>query len=183
MRYAKIDKCEICNGLNVGVTLFVQGCSRHCYNCFNPETWDFNGGKEWTEEIKEKFMKLIDKPYIKRVTILGGEPLDKHNIEGVYLLLKEIKDKYPDKKIWLYTGSTVKNITPKKLKSLTDCGLVETTHDYKDIINLCDVIVDGEYVDSLRDITLPFRGSSNQRLIDVKKTADAGEIVLYELPH
>ena len=104
MRYASIRSMDISNGEGVGVSLFVQGCDRHCFNCFNSETWDFNGGKEWTEETKNKFIKLIDRPYINRISILGGEPLAERNIDEVLSLIKEIRISYPEKYIWLYTG-------------------------------------------------------------------------------
>lgn len=184
MRYAKIDDCEICNGSGVGVSLFVQGCHRHCKGCFNPETWDFDGGKEWNKEIKNQFLALVDRPYIQRVSILGGEPLDyenlhHENLHDVYDLVKTIKEKYPDKKIWLYTGYTLSdtdfcNINGLKINSEFDI------YEFG-IIRSCDVIVDGEYKEELRDLTLAFRGSSNQRLIDVKKTMQEKQIVLYTI--
>ena len=104
MRYAKIDECEICNGIGVGVSLFVQGCYRHCNGCFNPETWDFNGGKEWNDEVKNQFLTLVDRPYIQRVTLLGGEPLVEYNRELVLTILKKVKETYPEDVI-LVTGS------------------------------------------------------------------------------
>ena len=105
MRYASIRDLDVTNGEGVGVSLFVQGCPFHCYNCFNPDTWDFNGGKEWTYEIKQQFLSLIDRPYITRVSILGGEPTAKQNFYRVYELIKEIKERFPSKDIWLYTGN------------------------------------------------------------------------------
>ena len=104
MRYAQITPFEVCNGKGAGVSLFVQGCHFHCDGCFNKETWDFCGGKEWTEEVENKFFELIDRSYIKRVTILGGEPLAGENVETVFELIKKIKEKFPTKDIWLYTG-------------------------------------------------------------------------------
>lgn len=148
MRYALMRKMDISNGAFVGVSLFVQGCHFHCKNCFNEETWDFKGGYEWTQESKDKFLELMNKPYIKRVSILGGEPLADENIKDVVDLMKTIKEKYPDKDIWVYTGytfSVVKNKMP-------------------DVLKYADVIVDGRYIEELRDITLKFRGSSNQRI-------------------
>lgn len=167
MRYNQIRECDIANGKGVGVALFVQGCKFHCYNCFNSDTWDFNGGKEWTNETKEKFLELINRPYIKRVSILGGEPLADKNIDEIYNLINQIRFLFGDTKtIWLYSGYTLEQIQndPKR----------------KSVVSLVNIFVDGRYIDELRDITLQFRGSSNQRLIDVVKTIETGEIILYE---
>ena len=155
MRYASIRECDVSNGENIGVSLFVQGCHRHCYNCFNPETWDFNSGKEWTKEVKNKFFTLIDRPYIKRISLLGGEPLADENLEDILDLVTTIKEKFPTKMIWLYTGYTLKYILNEK----DNCSTKRQT-----IISKCDVIVDGEYIDSQRDITLAWRGSRNQHI-------------------
>lgn len=140
---------DISNGAFVGVSLFVQGCHFHCKNCFNEETWDFKGGHEWTQESKNKFLELMNKPYIKRVSILGGEPLADENVEDVVDLMKTVKEKYPDKDIWVYSGYTMETIKKRKLN---------------DVLKHADVIVDGRYIEELRDITLKFRGSSNQRI-------------------
>ena len=140
---------DISNGAFVGVSLFVQGCHFHCKNCFNEETWDFKGGHEWTQESKNKFLELMNKPYIKRVSILGGEPLADENVEDVVDLMKTVKEKYPDKDIWVYSGYTMENIKKRKLN---------------DVLKYADVIVDGRYIEELRNITLKFRGSSNQRI-------------------
>ena len=140
---------DISNGAFVGVSLFVQGCHFHCKNCFNEETWDFKGGHEWTQESKNKFLELMNKPYIKRISILGGEPLADENVEDVVDLMKAVKEKYPDKDIWVYSGYTMETIKKRKLN---------------DVLKYADVIVDGRYIEELRDITLKFRGSSNQRI-------------------
>lgn len=165
MRYAQVVPFDVCNGKGVGVSLFVQGCSLHCYNCFNPGSWDFDGGKEWTEDARQKFLGLVARPYIKRVSFLGGEPLAQQNTEEVLSLIKEIKNKFPNKAIWLYTGYKYEAIMHRVT---TDDLNIERDMWYeqqRNIIELCDVVVDGRYVDSLRDIALPFRGSSNQRII------------------
>lgn len=208
MRYASIRSLDVSNGENIGVSLFTQGCDRkpHCKNCFNPETWDFNSGKEWTEETKNKFLELIDRPYIKRVSILGGEPLAEQNLDGVLDLIKKIREKYPispnaisqntlksrvsendnskeirisfpEKTIWLYTGYDFQEIFRGESSCISKKGL----NDFKrrQIIKLCDVIVDGEYIDEQRDITLKWRGSSNQRVIDIKQSLAQNEMVLY----
>ncbi len=160
MKYADIDKCEMCNGNNIGATLFVQGCPYHCKNCFNPETWDFNGGKEWTNEVEQEFLEFVSKPYIKRVSFLGGEPLAKENADQVLRIISIIKNKYPNKKIWVYSGNYFEN-----LKTMYDLAQI-------------DYIVDGLFMDNLKDITLAFRGSLNQRIIDVKKSLSTNQTQL-----
>ena len=159
MRYASIRDLDISNGNDIGVALFTQGCHFHCKNCFNKSTWDFDGGKEFTKETCDKFMKLVNRPFIKRVSILGGEPLAKENVDDVCNILKQIKDK----QIWVYTGHTF-----------------ETVKNY-DIMKYIDYLVDGQYVDELRDLRLKFRGSSNQRIIDVQKSLKENKVILYEV--
>lgn len=161
------------NGKGVGVALFVQGCNFHCKNCFNPETWDFYGGKEWTEEVKNKFLELANRPYIKRISILGGEPLAEENINDVLDLVNEIRLSRSQKSIWLYTGYQWKHIFDTKKLS---------TERWKrqQIVSQCNVLVDGKYEETQRDITLKWCGSRNQNVIDVKKTIQKGEIVLWK---
>ena len=159
MRYASIRDLDITNGTDIGVALFVQGCHFHCKNCFNKSTWDFDGGKEVTKETCSKFMKLVNRPFIKRVSILGGEPLAKENVYDICNILKQIKNKT----IWVYTGYTF-----------------ETVKNY-DIMKYIDYLVDGQYVDELRDLRLKFRGSSNQRIIDVQKSLKENKVILYEV--
>ena len=161
MNYATIKFNDIANGLGVRTSLFVSGCTHYCKGCFNKEAWDFNGGKEWAQEIEDKFFELINRPYIKRVSILGGEPLADENKSVVLDLIKKIKGKYPNKSIWLYTGYTF-----EKIASLNNLQYV-------------DVLVDGRYIEEQKDLTLEFRGSKNQRLIDVQKTLKENKIVLY----
>lgn len=177
MRYAQIRSLDISNGEGIGVSLFVQGCPFHCRNCFNPETWDFNGGEKWTEETKNKFLKLIDRPYIKRVSLLGGECLAEQNLNDVLSLVQEIRISFPEKTIWLYTGYDFQEIFRGESSCISKKGL----NDFKrrQIIKLCDVIVDGEYIDEQRDITLKWRGSSNQRVIDIKQSLAQNKMVLY----
>lgn len=181
MRYAQIRSLDVSNGKGCGVALFVQGCDRHCKNCFNPETWEFNGGKEWTEETKNKFLELIDRPYIKRVSILGGEPLAGQNLDDVLSLVKEIRISFPEKNIWLYTGFKWEDIMYSKMPHPPKHTPEEFLHwnQRKEIISLCNVVIDGEYIDEQRDVTLKWRGSSNQRVIDTKKSLERGKIVLY----
>lgn len=206
MRYAQIRSMDISNGEGVGASLFVQGCDRHCFNCFNSETWDFNGGKEWTEETKNKFMELIDRPYIRRISILGGEPLAEQNLDDVLSLIKEIREKYPisqnpnsenigksrvledknsneirisfpEKIIWLYTGYSYSEIFRGQSSCLSQEGL--NNFKRREIISNIDVLVDGEYIDKQKDLTLKFRGSKNQHVIDVKQSLAQNKMILY----
>lgn len=185
MRFASIRNLDISNGEGVGVSLFVQGCDRHCFNCFNPDTWDFNGGKEWTEETKNKFIKLIDRPYINRISVLGGEPLAEQNLDEVLSLIKEIRISLPDKTIWLYTGFRWNYIMNYQPVETDDFDYIEESYNdglmekRKRIISLCDVVIDGEYIDEQKDLTLKWRGSKNQRVIDVKQSLAQNKIVLY----
>lgn len=188
MRFASMRNLDISNGEGVGVSLFVQGCDRHCFNCFNPDTWDFNGGKEWTEGTKNKFIKLIDRPYINRISVLGGEPLAEQNLDEVLSLIKEIRISFPEKTIWLYTGFTWDSIMNYKYTNkFAEKDVLFNFHIKKDlemiqrknIIKLCDVLVDGEYIDEQKDLTLKFRGSKNQKVIDVKQSLAQNKIVLY----
>lgn len=185
MRFASIRNLDISNGEGVGVSLFVQGCDRHCFNCFNPDTWDFNGGKEWTEEAKNKFIRLIDRPYINRISVLGGEPLAEQNLDEVLSLIKEIRISFPEKTIWLYTGFRWNYIMNYQPVETDDFDYIEESYNdavmekRKQIITSCDVVVDGEYIDEQKDITLKWRGSSNQRVIDVKQSLAQNKVVLY----
>lgn len=183
MRYASIRNLDISNGEGVGVSLFVQGCDRHCFNCFNPNTWDFNGGKEWTEETKNKFIKLIDRPYINRISILGGEPLAEQNLDEVLSLIKEIRISYPEKTIWLYTGfewnSLMSKICQPTFPDKDFERIIEIHKKRKEIISNVDVLVDGEYIDEQKDLTLKWCGSRNQHVIDVKQSIAQNKMVLY----
>ena len=178
MRYAQIRSMDISNGEGIGIALFVQGCHFHCQNCFNSDTWDFNGGKEWTQETEDKFIELANKPYIKRISILGGEPLAEENLDDVLELVNKIRILYPPKLIWLYTGytwETIMNYISVGIDQYIDNLYIKR----KNIIKQCNVLVDGRYMDSLKDITLKWRGSSNQRVIDVQGSLKKGEIILW----
>lgn len=184
MRFASMRNLDISNGEGVGVSLFVQGCDRHCFNCFNPDTWDFNGGKEWTEGTKNKFIKFIDRPYINRISVLGGEPLAEQNLDEVLSLIKEIRISFPEKTIWLYTGFCWNDIMCSFAGLQADCVVldkkdIEAWEKRRKIISNIDVLVDGEYIDEQKDLSLKFRGSKNQRVIDVKQSLAQNKIVLY----
>lgn len=173
MRYGTVKKADIANGLGVRVSLFVSGCRHHCKGCFQPETWDFNYGDEYTDAVKEDILSEFERPYYQGLTVLGGEPMEPENQPYVLELLKEFKKRFPDKDVWIYSGYTFEDdILAGKLgdKSITD-----------ELISYVDVLVDGEFVQAEKDITLKFRGSRNQRLIDVKKSLKEGKTVLLEL--
>ena len=170
MRYADFYECDICNGNEVGVSLFVQGCPIHCDGCFNKETWDFDGGKEWTPQVEKRFMELVGRDYIHRVTILGGEPLCLENHADVFKLIVKIRQLYPDKKIWVFTGNTYENIQAD-----------DDFHNGRNkILQYIDVLVDGPFKKDKKDLTLKFCGSSNQRLIDMPQTLLKSEVVLWD---
>ena len=160
MRYNLIRKMDISNGPGVRVSIFMQGCAFHCKNCFNPETWDFKGGKEFTDETIEKVLDLCDKDQVKGLSILGGEPMHPTNIDGTTKLAKAFKQRYPNKDIWTWSGFRFEDLKDKK------------------VLDYIDVLVDGTYKDELHDPTLKWRGSSNQRVIDVQKSKQKNEIVL-----
>lgn len=167
MRYASIRKMDISNGEGLGVSLFVQGCHFRCKNCFNQSTWDFSGGKDFTKSVKSRFLDLMDRPYIGRVSILGGEPLECCNLMELQVLIEEIKERYPDKKIWIYSGYKLKDLIKNEYKNYEN-----GRHLFSKlrIIFMCDIMVDGQFVDELKDFSLKFRGSSNQQVIDIQST-------------
>ena len=204
IHYASIRNLDISNGEGVGVALFVQGCHFHCYNCFNIDTWDFNGGKEWTPEVKEKFLELIDRPYIKRVSILGGEPLADENLDDVLDLVTEINKRYnfqkvdsanpckmgvsedknadeirlsfPNKTIWIYSGYRWSEIFNDGVYLTKECDGWKR----REIVKQCNILIDGRYIDSQRDISLRWRGSKNQNCIDIQQSLHQNKIVLYQ---
>ena len=166
MNYEKIDKCSVSNGIGARTVLWVSGCDIRCRNCHNPQTWDFNSGIPFTEETMQEILYDLSKPYIKGLTISGGHPLDPHNAPKVLEIVKRVRMVFPDKDIWIYSGYEWEDI----IKNET----------LREIMRCTDVLVDGAYVDELRDISLAFRGSSNQRIIDVKKTLDSNEVILWQ---
>ena len=161
MRYNKIRKMDIANGPGVRVSIFMQGCEFHCKNCFNSETWGFDGGEEFTDETIEKVLNACDKEYIEGLSILGGEPMHPKNIEGTTKLAKAFKERFPNKDLWAWSGykfdEYIKN---------------------KDVAKYLDVVVDGQFMDAQKDLTLKWKGSKNQRVIDVQKSLKANDIIL-----
>ena len=182
IHYASIRNLDISNGEGIGVALFVQGCHFHCYNCFNSDTWDFNGGKEWTQEVEDKLIELTNRPYIKRLSILGGEPLVDENLDGVLHLVNRFRLSFPNKSIWIYSGFYWEEIFEPSFTNQSGKWIdnySQQCEKRKQIISKCDVMVDGVYIDSQRDITLKWRGSSNQSVIDIQQSLQNGEIVLW----
>lgn len=163
MRYNKIRKMDISNGPGVRVSIFVQGCTFNCKNCFNPETHDFAGGKEFTDETIARVLQLCENDGVEGLSILGGEPLHAKNIDGVTRLAKAFKQKFPQKTLWVWSGFLFENYVKEK-----------------EIVQYIDVLVDGQYVDELHNPTLEWRGSENQRVIDVKKSLKYQKIVEIE---
>lgn len=169
MNYAAIKKFDIANGPGVRVSLFVSGCRHHCKNCFNKEAWDFDYGEPMTEDIEEEILNACKAEHITGLSLLGGEPFEKENRGGLISLVRKFRERYPDKNVWCYTGFLLDNELLKSGES-----------DIKELLSLIDVLVDGRFVDELKSASLLFRGSSNQRIIDVPKTLEKGEIVLLE---
>lgn len=170
MHYSTIKDCDIANGIGVRITLFVSGCTNHCKNCFQPQTWDFDFGEPFTEETEEKLLEMLKPDYINGLTLLGGEPMEPQNQRALVPFLKRVRKAYPNKNIWCFTGFTYEIL--KTDGSHPRCEVTD------EMLSLIDVLVDGRYVDELKDLTLQFRGSSNQRLIDMVKTRENGEVTL-----
>ena len=166
MNYEKIDKCSVSNGSGVRTVLWISGCGIHCRNCHNPQTWDFNSGIPFTDDSMQEILYDLSKPYIKGLTLSGGHPLDPHNASKVLEIVKRVKMAFPNKDIWIYSGYVWEDI----IKDNT----------LKEILKCTDVLVDGAYVDELRDISLAFRGSSNQRIIDVPKSLEQNKVILWQ---
>ena len=162
MYYADIKKADVANGLGVRVSVFVSGCTHHCKNCFNEEAWDFHYGKEFTQNEIDKVIELMDHSYVAGLSLLGGEPLEHVNQQGLLPLVKKVKEKSPEKSVWCYTGFEFENLNdPESMKML----------------KYIDVLVDGRFIEEKKSPALIFRGSANQRIIDVKKTLEKGEII------
>ena len=172
MNYADIKIADVANGQGVRVSLFVSGCNHHCKGCFNSQAWDFNYGKEFTEEDIDRILKELDHPYVEGLSLLGGEPLEPKNQEGLLPLVKDIKKKFPDKNIWCYTGFDFEKDVMGKMAQKN-----ETT---RELLKYIDVIVDGKFEEDKKDLKLQFRGSSNQRILDVKECLKSGKIVKEE---
>lgn len=173
MKYADIKVADVANGLGVRVSLFVSGCNHHCKGCFNEDAWNFNYGKEFTEETIEEIIKDLDNPYISGLSLLGGEPLEYENQKGILPLVKRVKEVYPDKNIWCYTGFTFDRDVIN--------GMCNKWDETKELVSYIDVIVDGKFEEDKKSLSLKFRGSKNQRIIDVKKSLKDNKVVEYEV--
>lgn len=165
MNYQKIEKFDVANGKGIGVVLWVSGCEHHCRGCHNPDTWDSFSGNEFTEDTLGYLLYSLAPSQVSRLTLSGGDPLATYNRDKICSIAKTIKTTYPDKSIWLYTGYTYEDILS----------------DYPDILNYIDVLVDGKFILEDRDITLLYKGSPNQRIIDVKESINSNSIILYNL--
>lgn len=172
MNYGEIKNCDIANGIGVRVSLFVSGCTNHCEDCFQPETWDFGYGKEFTEETEEKIIEMLSPSYICGLTVLGGEPFEPANQRRLLPFLRKVRETYPDKSIWCFTGFTLEQLEQEG----THCHCEVT----EEMLSLIDVLVDGRFDKNLKNISLRFRGSENQRLIDLKSTRECGTLTLWD---
>ena len=173
MNYATIKNCDIANGEGVRVTLFVSGCTNHCKSCFQPQTWDFCYGQPFTEESEQEILKLLAPSYISGLTLLGGEPFEPENQRELLPFVRNFKALYPNKTVWCYSGYTWEQLTGKE-PCAARCEVTD------ELLQLLDVLVDGEFVQAKHDISLRFRGSSNQRLLDMPRTLAAGQPVWWE---
>lgn len=172
MHYGEIKNCDIANGIGVRVTLFVSGCTNRCKGCFQPQTWDFSYGREFTGDTEEEILGMLAPAYIRGLTLLGGEPFEPENQRALLPFVKRMKEKYPAKDLWVFSGFTYEEL--KQDGSHPRCEATD------ELLSLSDVLVDGRYVEAKKDISLRFRGSSNQRIIDLNLTRERGEIVLWE---
>lgn len=173
MYYSTIHDCDIANGTGVRVTLFVSGCTNCCEGCFQPETWDFKFGQEFTSDTEEEIFKMLDHSYIKGLTLLGGEPMEPSNQRALVPFVRRYKERFPDKNLWVFTGFR-----------LDEELLVDGSHSRCEVtdefLSMIDVLVDGKFEISKKDITLKYRGSSNQRIIDMNITRTRGETTLWD---
>ena len=163
MKYNKIRKMDISNGPGIRISIFMQGCTFNCKNCFNPETHDFNGGKDFTEDTIKRIIELSEPDHIQGLSILGGEPLHPKNLKGTTELVRKFRETYPNKSIWIWSGFLFDDLKDKE------------------IMNYIDILVDGQFKDELKDYSLNYRGSSNQRVIDVKKSLEKNKVVVKEV--
>ena len=171
MNYASIKSLDVANGEGIRVSLFVSGCTHHCPECFNSEAWDFGYGKEYTAETEERILSLLAKEQIAGLSLLGGEPFEPCNQRVLVKLLRRVKERFPEKNVWCYTGYLYDEELKKK--SRARCEVTD------EMLSMIDILVDGEFVASKKNLKLRFRGSSNQRIIDLNKTRQTGSIVIW----
>lgn len=179
MNYHEIRTDDLLNMTGLSTVLFCSGCTLACPKCFNPQTWDFKSGKPFDDSAMQELLEKLDKSYIAGLTLSGGNPLEVRNITDVDKIVTTVREKFgKTKTIWIYTGYTYEEIMDNFVN--TTNPMIPVNH-YVNVLQLTDVLVDGRYVDELNDVKFPYRGSTNQRLIDVRKSIDAGKAVLYEL--
>ena len=171
MYYGEIKNCDIANGIGVRVTLFVSGCRNACPGCFQPETWDFRYGREFTRETEDEIIRMLEPGYINGLTLLGGDPFEPENQRDLLPFMRRVKETYPDKDIWAFTGYTLEELRTEGYRAR--CEVTD------ELLECIDVLVDGRFVEELKDISLRFRGSSNQRIIDMDITREKGELTLW----
>ena len=174
MHYGEIKKFDIADGPGVRVTLFVSGCTNHCEGCFQPQTWDFGFGRPFTKETEDELLAALAPDYITGLTLLGGEPFEPDNQRALLPFIRRVRERCPKKTIWAYSGFT--------LEEMLRPGAHPCCEATRPLLALLDVLVDGRFVEELRDISLRFRGSSNQRILDLPKTREAGHVVLWQEP-
>lgn len=174
MNYCLLRNCDVANGPGMRVTLFVSGCTNHCPGCFQPETWDFDYGEPFTEETQAHILELLGAEYISGLTLLGGDPFEPSNQRALLPLLRAVKARYPKKTVWAYTGF----LLDAELQTDGSHPRCEVTDE---LLTYLDVLVDGRFVEAKKDVRLKFKGSANQRIIDVPKTLAAGQVVLAEI--
>ena len=171
MNYGAIKKCDIANGVGVRTVLFVSGCTHHCKGCFQPETWNFDYGERYTKETEDEIIESLKPDYVDGITLLGGEPFEPENQRELVKLLRRIKKELPKKTVWSFSGYTYEELTGDSR------AVCEVTNE---MLSMLDVLVDGEFIEAKRNISFRFRGSENQRLIDMNKTRKEGKIVLWD---
>ena len=171
MNYGEIKNCDIANGIGVRVSLFVSGCTNHCEGCFQPQTWDFDFGQPFTYETEQSIIEMLSPDYINGLTLLGGDPMEPKNQQALLPFVRRVKAKLPTKTVWAYSGFTYEEL--KTEGSYPRCEVTD------ELLDLIDVLVDGRFEQELKDICLRFRGSSNQRIIDLNKTRQSDKIIIW----
>ena len=179
MNYHNITYPDMNNGDGLRVVLWLSGCSHHCYNCQNPQTWDVNSGIPFDESAKEELFRELGKDYISGLTLSGGDPLHEANLDGVLDLVNRIRLSFPNKTIWLYSGYTWNQVINPVITDDFNPSRDELLDKRKEIVKQCTVMIDGRYIDSQRDINLKWRGSKNQRVIDIKQSLQKGKVILW----
>ena len=173
MYYGEIKKCDIANGEGVRVSLFVSGCTHHCPGCFNADTWNFKYGSEYTDQTEKEILEALSPSYINGLTLLGGEPFEPENQKTLVGLLRKVRESYPEKNIWCYTGY--------KFDSDIVTNMFENWPETKELMSYIDVLVDGKFEEDKKDLNLKFRGSANQRIIDVQKSLKTHKVIPYQV--